>query len=110
MPTGKVKGRSANPGAATGLRFEGDRMIVVLEDRREMSLPLSMYPTLLNARPAEREAWEMIGPGKGFHWESLDLDLSVNGMFDGLPEAIPAPPAINQKKSSRGQRRPKRSA
>jgi hypothetical protein len=67
-------------------------MVVVLEDQREMSLPLSLYPTLLNASPVQREAWELIGPGRGFHWEQLDLDLSVDGLLQGLPEAVPAPP------------------
>jgi hypothetical protein len=34
----------------------------------------------------------MIGPGKAFHWKSLDLDLSVRGLVSGLPEILPAPP------------------
>jgi hypothetical protein len=76
----------------TGLRFTKDRLIVELGDEREVSVPLSRYPTLQCARPAQRRDWEMIGPGKGFYWKSLDLDLAVAGLLRGLPEAIPAPP------------------
>ena len=82
-------------------------MVVVLDDRREMSLPLSLYPTLLHASPTQREAWELIGPGKGFYWEQLDLDLSVEGLLQGLPEAIPAPPRSPSRKSE-VVRRPRR--
>jgi hypothetical protein len=76
----------------TGLRFTKDRLVVELGDEREVSVPLSRYPTLQCARPAQRQDWEIIGPGKGFYWKSLDLDLSVAGLLRGLPEAIPAPP------------------
>lgn len=99
MPTGKGnKAAAANrqPGAAAaaprGLRFDGDRMVVLLDNERELSLPLTRYPSLRSATPAQREAWEMIGPAKGFHWPALDLDLSVDGLLAGLPEAIPRPP------------------
>jgi hypothetical protein len=63
-----------------------------LDDEREVSVPLKRYPTLLKARRAQRADWQLIGPGKGFHWKSLDLDLSVRGIVSGLPEVIPAPP------------------
>ena len=75
-----------------GLRFEKGRLVVVLEDEREVSVPLSHYPTLQRARPAERSEWRSIGRGIGFHWPKLDLDLSVRGIVSGLPEVIPAPP------------------
>ena len=90
MSTGNVNKRPEL--LATGLRFEKGRLIVELDDQREVSVPLNRYPTLEKATPAERSAWQLIGPGKGFHWKSLDLDLSVRGLVSGLPEAIPAPP------------------
>src|SRR3954447_10490153 len=96
MPTGngnKVRG-SALRGAAAGLRFDGDRLVVQLDDGREVSVPLARYPSLRDAAPAQRAAWELIGPGKGFHWEDLDLDLSVEGLLRGIPEGIPRPPVI----------------
>lgn len=76
------------------LRFEGDRMILRLADGRETSIPLDRYPTLRKAQPAQRESWELIGPARGFHWPELDLDLSVEGLVNGIPEGIPRPPPL----------------
>ena len=97
MSTGN--GNKAREPKATGLRFEKRRLIVLLEDGREVSVPLSWYPTLLRARPAQRAAWAMIGPGRGFYWKALDLDLSVRGLVSGLPEVIPAPPPIKSRRN-----------
>jgi hypothetical protein len=76
---------------AAGLRFADGRLIVLFRDGCELHLPLQLYPTLLDATPQQRKAWQMIGPGKAFHWKELDLDLSVDGLIQGLREAIPAP-------------------
>jgi hypothetical protein len=78
---------------AAGLRFADDRLIVLFRDGRELHLPLQLYPTLLNATPRQRKAWQMIGPGKAFYWKGLDLDLSVDGLIQGLREAIPRVPS-----------------
>jgi hypothetical protein len=84
--------RTKDEPRAVGLRIEKSRLIVTLNDDREVSVPLSWYPTLQRATPSQRKDWELIGPGKGFFWQSLDLDLSVRGLISGLPEVIPAPP------------------
>jgi len=85
---------------AKGLRFEGNRLIVLFRDGREMHVPLRLYPSLRRATASEREEWTMIGPGKGFHWAELDLDLSVDGLIQGLGEAIPAPPRSRARRSA----------
>jgi hypothetical protein len=90
MSTGN--GNKIREPLAVGLRFAKGRLIVELDDQRDVSVPLSRYPTLAKARPSQRAAWELIGPGKAFYWKSLDLDLSVRGLVSGLPEVIPAPP------------------
>jgi hypothetical protein len=89
MSTGS--GKTAREPRATGLRFERGRLVVELDDERQVSVPLRRYPTLARAKPAQRKRWKLIGPGKGFYWESLDLDLSVRGLVSGLREVIPAP-------------------
>lgn len=96
MNTGSTKtaDRSDDGGLATGLRFENGRIIVRFADQREVGVPLSLYPTLARARPAQRNRWILIGPGKGFHWEELDLDLSATGIALGIREHIPPPPAL----------------
>ncbi|HSV12736.1 MAG TPA: DUF2442 domain-containing protein [Tepidisphaeraceae bacterium] len=83
-----------------GLRFEADRLIVAFRDGREVHVPLRLYPTLENATLVEREAWELIGPGKVFHWPDLDLDLSVDGLIQGLRESTPAPPQRAARRSA----------
>lgn len=113
MPTGNGNNvmDSSLRGAAAGLRFDGDRLVVQLDDGREVSVPLARYPSLRDAAPAQRAAWELIGPGKGFHWEDLDLDLSVEGLLQGIPEGIPRPPvlaratdATSERAATRGHR------
>jgi hypothetical protein len=91
MSTGNNK-NNAGATKAVGLRFDLGRLVVELDDHREVSIPLNRYPTLAGARPAQRAEWQSIGPGKGFHWPALDLDLSVAGIVSGLPEVVPAPP------------------
>jgi len=110
MPTGtrsKVNnaGRNGNDEPlAIALRFQRGRLVVALDDEREVSVPLERYPTLLRASSRARAKFQIIGPGKGFHWPSLDLDLSVRGIISGLPEVIPAPPKFKRRprQTSRG--------
>ncbi len=70
---------------ATDVSFRDDRLYVRLEDEREISVPLSWFPRLLHATREQRDAWELIGQGVGIHWEAIDEDISVAGLF-GLPE------------------------
>jgi hypothetical protein len=92
---GKQKnGKKADDPRAIGLRIEGNRIIVSLDDKREISVPLEWYPTLERASPAKRSHWTLLGDGQGFHWDNLDLDLSVAGLTNGLKESLPRPPVI----------------
>ena len=97
MSTGNGNKRKVNrEPKALALRFNGDRLVVALDDEREVSVPLRRYPTLRNATAKQRAAWQLIGPAKGFYWPALDLDLSVRGLISGLPEVIPAPPPVKR--------------
>lgn len=66
---------------ATNLTFTEDKMIVFIEDGREVSIPLEWFPKLRNASPAELNDWRFIGDGEGIHWESLDEDLLVSELI-----------------------------
>jgi hypothetical protein len=91
---GKMKqAKKSDRARATRLRFTKERIIVALEDEREISVPLAWYPTLERASLAKRSHWILLGDGQGFHWPDLDLDLSVAGLVNGLKESIPRPPA-----------------
>ena len=106
MPTGRTNETTSKSGEsrATGLRFEGQRMIMRLTDERELSVPLTLYPTLRNAGPQARAGWELLGGGREVRWEALDLDLSVEGILQGLPERIPQPPSAVRRLESAGKR------
>jgi len=98
MSTGKANkkqnARGGQPGfaAADEVRFSNGYMIVMLDDRRQLSIPLSFYPTLLRATPAQRSQWELIDHGTGIVWDNLDLQLCVQYLLEGAKEGIPKPP------------------
>ena len=70
---------------ATNIDFTNDELVVFLADGRKISAPLVWYPRLLDASPAQRSNWELIGDGEGIHWPEVDEDLSVNGILRGTP-------------------------
>lgn len=91
---GKKNANKSDEPRASALRFSRGRVIVVLQDSREVSVPLKWYPTLQRASASQRARWEMLGEGRGFHWPELDLDLSTVGLVNGYKEAIPKPPDL----------------
>ena len=70
---------------ARSIRFIPDSFVVDLEDGRSLTVPLEWFPRLRDATPEQRNHWELIGPGFGFHWPDLDEDISVAGLL-GLPD------------------------
>ena len=70
---------------ARALEFEPDLLIVHLQDGRSLSVPLEWFPRLRDARPEQRQRWELLGAGTGVHWPDLDEDISVAGLL-GLPD------------------------
>ena len=82
------------------LRFRSHRIVVVLTDGREISVPLKFYPTLQCATVRGRSRWQVIGDGQGFHWTNLDLDLSIDGLIEGIRETVHTP-AVRQQIAGR---------
>ena len=60
-----------------------------LVDERVISVPLVWSWRLSQATPAQRDNYEIIGDGQGVHWPDVDEDLSVEGMFNGVPARRP---------------------
>lgn len=58
-----------------------DELIVTLADGRRVSVPLEWSPRLLQATPAQRSNWRLIGGGVGIHWEDVDEDISVRSLL-----------------------------
>jgi hypothetical protein len=57
-----------------------------LDDGRIVSAPLSWYPSLHEASPAERKLWRLSGGGYGVHWPALDYGLSAECILGGHKE------------------------
>ena len=62
-----------------------DTLMADLSDGRTISVPLTWYPRLVHATPAERHNWRLIGVGQGIHWPDLDEDISIEGLLAGRP-------------------------
>jgi hypothetical protein len=58
-------------------------MSVDLADGRTITVPLSWFPRLEKASPAQRANWRIAGGGFGIHWPDLDEDLSTAGLLRG---------------------------
>lgn len=66
---------------AVDVRFDATTMHVRLLDGRELKVPLTWFPRLWQATPAQRKRWRLIGKGVGIHWSSIDEDLSVSALL-----------------------------
>jgi hypothetical protein len=64
--------------------FDNERMWVGLADGRTLGVPLTWFPRLLAATPAQRANFAISASGHGLHWEELDEDISVTGLLLGL--------------------------
>ncbi len=67
---------------AINVLFSEIKMTILLEDGRELSVPLEWFPRLRNATPEQLRNWRFIGNGEGIHWEDLDEDISVEKLLD----------------------------
>ncbi len=66
---------------ATELWFSEDKMHLVLDDGRELAIPVDWFPALRDATSEQRKNFRFIGGGEGIHWEDLDLDVLVEGLL-----------------------------
>jgi len=69
------------------VEIDDARLAFNLHDGRRVSVPLSFYPTLLRATPAERSHY-VISPFS-VHWPDLDVDLDAECLLRGAHE-LPA--------------------
>ena len=63
--------------------FDEDNLWVLLTDGRQIAVPLTYFPRLLNASGEELEEYIISGGGTGIHWDKLDEDISVEGLLLG---------------------------
>jgi hypothetical protein len=67
---------------AINVGFSDSKMIVFLEDGRELSIPLEWFPRLRNATVNQLKNWRFIGNGEGIHWAEIDEDVSVENLLE----------------------------
>lgn len=56
-------------------------MIILLEDGRELAVPLEWFPKLRDASQEALSNWRLIGNGEGIHWQDLDEDILVKNLL-----------------------------
>ncbi len=62
---------------AVDVLFKGSDLSIILNDNRELLVPLQLFPRLMNANEEQRNKWRLIGEGMGIHWKEIDEDLPV---------------------------------
>ncbi|WP_293872348.1 DUF2442 domain-containing protein [Flavobacterium sp.] len=67
---------------AIKIAFENAKMIVFLEDGRELSIPLEWFPRLRKATDEQLNKWRLIGKSEGIHWEEIDEDVSIQNLLE----------------------------
>ena len=67
--------------SAKTLSFDDNSMWLELSDGRTLGVPLAWFPRLINATKTELEQFEL--SPRGIHWDSLDEDISIEGLLAG---------------------------
>jgi hypothetical protein len=80
---------------AVDVACTSDALCVALSDGRNVTVPLTWFPRLLEASPRQRGRWRLIGGGIGIHWNAVDEDISVASLlqpenFMRLPAKAPS--------------------
>lgn len=68
---------------ATSARYDRKSSRVILETTKDylFGFPVSAIPALAKATPKQLARIQLDPGGSGLHWEELDADLSVPGLF-----------------------------
>ena len=65
----------------TGLRFEGDFIVLTIDGRKKSFKLSEISPALHQASEREKNTFEISPSSYGIHWPLLDEDLSVDGLL-----------------------------
>ena len=66
---------------AVEIWFDQLKMFVLLDDGREIAIPLDWFPKLRDASEKDKNNWRLIGGGEGIHWDYIDEDILVEGLL-----------------------------
>jgi hypothetical protein len=91
------------PALATAVRFTTGRMHVLLDDGREISVPLDRFPRLQQAIPAQRQNWEIAALGTAIRWPDLDEEIGVAGLLAMHEALVERAAGFETRSSKRGR-------
>ena len=66
---------------AVHIHSDMDLMLVVLNNKKVLTYPISSSRHLSDATEKQRINYELIGKGVGAHWPDIDEDLSLKGFL-----------------------------
>jgi len=67
------------------VRVDDHSLSADLADGRTITVPLTWFPRLADATPAQRSNWRLASGGYGIYWPDVDEDLSSAGLLRGAP-------------------------
>jgi hypothetical protein len=76
----------ANADDVLHLTFSETSLVMYLADGCVLSVPLTWYPSLLNADPVQRSQWRVVDGGAGICWPAIGQRLTVAGILRGSAE------------------------
>ena len=82
-----VRAGLTRPALAKDVRVTDSRLLVVLTDSREISVPMSEFPELAAATPEQRANWQITAFGTAIYWPDLDEEFGLAGML-GVSETL----------------------
>jgi hypothetical protein len=69
--------------SAVAVKFVRDKVVVKLEDQREIGVPLARFPFLEKATPEQRGRWSLEPRGFAIYWPDLDDGIEVAHLLSG---------------------------
>ena len=67
---------------ALSVKCTPKHIILSLEDKRVVQVPIAWFPKLKGATPKERNAFRLVADGAGIRWDAIDEDMAVAQMVD----------------------------
>ncbi|MCK9226060.1 MAG: DUF2442 domain-containing protein [Candidatus Muirbacterium halophilum] len=66
---------------AKEIKFIDQKIIFILDDDREIGVPLRYFPKLEKATETQKMNYRFIGGGIGVHFPDIDEDISVTNLI-----------------------------
>lgn len=67
---------------AKSVRFTEAMLYIALADGREIGVPLSRFPWLEKATPAQRKKWHIEPRGFAVYWDELDDGIEIDHLLE----------------------------